>query len=268
MAERTTMTCDEFRDWAAVVALDSGEPDDMRLFEEHAQTCPDCARQLDEFNAVTAALGAAVPQVDPPSALRARLFEAVRHTEQQAPDDLSVQRQRGFWRRRVSPAWLVAAASLVLSLAAIGAVAVLQGQVVALRGELQIAEERAGRYVRVVRVLSSDTLAVRSLQPVAQSTQTRGTVYMDPSSGTGMVMCRNLPRVERGRGYQVWFVRGNERVSGGMLRPDPNGNGYTLIQLPADLESFDSIGLTEEPGGGSPMPTTPRVIGTPLKESQ
>ena len=40
------------------------------------------------------------------------------------------------------------------------------------------------------------------------------------------------------------------------------GNGYTLIQVPTDLQSFDSIGITDEPGTGSQWPTTPRVIGT------
>ena len=63
------------------------------------------------------------------------------------------------------------------------------------------------------------------------------------------------------------LMRGNERVSGGLLWPDPNGNGYTLIQVPTDLQSFDSIGLTDEPGSGSVWPTTPRVVGTPLKET-
>jgi hypothetical protein len=54
-----------------------------------------------------------------------------------------------------------------------------------------------------------------------------------------------------------------------MLWPDGFGNGYTLIDLPTDLQSFDSIGLTDEPGNGgrgSAWPTTPRVIGTALNQ--
>jgi hypothetical protein len=121
----------------------------------------------------------------------------------------------------------------------------------------------------VATVLASDQLAVRSLQPAVQTVNSRGMVYLDPSSGTGMVMCRNLPPIEPGHAYQVWFVRGTERVSGGMLWPDRLGNGYTLIDLPPDLPSFDSIGLTDEPGNGgrgSPWPTTQRVIGAALNE--
>ena len=92
-------------------------------------------------------------------------------------------------------------------------------------------------------------------------------VFMDPSSGTGMLLCRNLPPVEQGHAYQVWFVRGNDRVSGGLIWPDHSGNGYAIIQVPSDLQSFESVGLTDEPGTGSKWPTTPRVVGAPLKES-
>jgi hypothetical protein len=63
------------------------------------------------------------------------------------------------------------------------------------------------------------------------------------------------------------FVRGNDRLSAGMLWPDRSGDGYTFIQVPSDVQSFDSIGLTDEPVDGSAWPTTPRVIDAPIKES-
>ena len=67
------------------------------------------------------------------------------------------------------------------------------------------------------------------------------------------------------RAWQLWFVRPDgERLSGGMLWPDHEGNGYALIAVPADLESFTSLGLTEEPAAGSAWPTSPRILGTQL----
>jgi anti-sigma-K factor RskA len=119
----------------------------------------------------------------------------------------------------------------------------------------------------VANVLASDRLAVKPLQPAQAAAASTGYVFLDPASGTGMLMCHDLPPVQQGHAYQVWFIRGNDRVSGGMLWPDPRGDGYTMIQVPADVQSYDSIGLTDEPGSGSAWPTTPRVIGTPLKES-
>ena len=266
MAEHATMTCDEFLDTAAAAALHAVDLDEVRRVEEHAATCAGCAARLREFGEVAAALGWAVPQAEPPAELRNRLLEAV----EREPRTLAEPRRwwpRAARRPRMSPAWLAVAASLVLSFGSLGWVAVLQGQITALQKDAALANERAQRYDHVVEVLASDRLAIRRLQPVVASMPYGGTVYMDPSSGTGMLTCHNLPPVAQGHAYQVWFVRGNERVSGGLLWPDRDGNGTTLIQVPADLQSFESIGLTDEPGTGSEWPTTPKVVGTPLKES-
>ena len=266
-AGHATMSCEEFLDAAAAVSL-YAEADEtaVRGVEEHAARCAECASRLRGFVAVAAALGAGVPQVEPPGALRGRVLEVAARTPQ------TVVGPRRPWPRalrrpRLSAPWLVAAASLVLSIGSMLWAVSLQGQIAALQREDLAASERAQRLDHVVQVLASDKLAIRPLQPVVQTLPTRGVVYLDPSSGTGMVMCRNLPPIEQGHAYQVWFVRGTERVSGGLLWPDHDGNGYTLIQVPSDLQSFESIGLTDEPGSGSLWPTTPRVVGSPLKET-
>jgi hypothetical protein len=273
MVGHTTLSCEEFRDLAAAVALNAVDDTDgaeLRRVEEHAATCPACARELASYREVAAVLGSAVPQLEPPAALRNRVLDAARSTDRHTlplPLPASVRGPRPVRRVGFSPAWLVAAASLVFSVGAMVWAAQLQSEIVALQNDAQAARDRAVRYDRVAAVLASDRLAVRPLQPVGQNMPSRGMVYMDPNSETGMLMCRNLPPVEQGHAYQVWFVRGNERVSGGLLWPDHSGNGYALIQVPTDVMSFESVGLTDEPGTGSTWPTTPRVMGTPLKET-
>jgi hypothetical protein len=266
MAGHATLTCDEFLDLAAVVALDAGELEDVRRVEEHAAECLECRRWLDDFRTAAAALGTLMPQVEPSPELRERLFEAVRRE----PRPLALVRRmwpRAVRRPRVALPWLVAAASLIVAVAALAWVAVLQVQITDLRNTTLLASERAARFDRVASVLASDELAVRPLQPAQTAVPSSGYVFLDPVSGTGMLMCHDLPPVPQGHAYQVWFVRGNDRVSAGMLWPDRRGDGYTIIQVPSDLQSFDSIGLTDEPGSGSAWPTSPKVIGTPLKES-
>jgi anti-sigma-K factor RskA len=260
MTSDAMLSCEEFLDLAAAVALDATDAEDVRRVEAHAAGCAGCRGRLDEFRATAAALGASVPQQDPPPELRARVLEAVRREPRTLPFTRRAPR-----RVRLSPAWLVAAASLVVAIAALGWVAVLQAQISDLRNSTLVASERAARFDRVVSVLASDRLSVRPLQPTAAQLSASGYVFLDPNSGTGMLMCHDLPPVEQGHAYQIWFVRGNDRVSGGMLWPDRSGDGYTMIQVPSDLQSFDSIGLTDEPGTGSAWPTTARVMGTALK---
>jgi hypothetical protein len=250
------------------VALDAVEPGDAERVEEHARTCLQCDVHLQEFRDVAAALGSAVPQHDPPPQLGVRVLESARRTPQERlPRRRRLLQLRWPRRPRLSAAWLVAAASLCVSIGAIAWVAELQQQILTLQSSAQADRQRATRYEHIVEVLASDKLAIRPLQPAVDNMPSRGMIYMDPASGTGMLMCHNMPPIEQGHAYQVWFVRGNERVSGGLLWPDHYGNGYTLIQVPTDLQSFDSIGITDEPGTGSSWPTTPRVIGTPIRQT-
>jgi hypothetical protein len=261
------LTCAEFQDLAAVVALDTAEADEVRRVEEHAEACPTCRGWLDELRSAAAGLGMLVPQIDPPSELRERMVAAVRRE----PRPNAFARRlapRGLRRRpRLSAAWLVAAASFIVAIASLAWVALLQLQISDLRNQAVVANEREMRIDRLVSVLASDKLAVKPLLPIAATLASSGYVFLDPNSGTGMLMCHDLPPVEQGHAYQVWFMRGNDRVSAGMLWPDRSGDGYTMIQVPHDVQSFDSIGLTDEPGNGSAWPTTPRIIGAPLKES-
>ncbi len=266
MAHDATLTCLEFRDLAAVVALDAGEPEAERLVEEHARMCPACRPWLEQFRETAGVLGSLVPQLEPPQHVRQELFEAVARE----PRPFALLRRllpRRAAGRRLSPAWLVAAASLAVAVAALGWVAMLQAQISQLQSSALLVSERAARFDRVVTVLASDKLSVKPLQPAAASVNSNGYVFLDPASGTGMLMCHDLPPLGQGQAYQIWFVRGNDRVSAGMLWPNRSGDGYTMIQIPPDLQSFDSIGLTVEPGTGSKWPTTPRVLGTPLNQS-
>src|SRR5579872_2552957 len=128
MAGRATFTCEEFLDRAAVVALDTGDAEDARLVEEHAAQCPECRVRLDEFREVAASLGMIVPQLDPPERVKTRLLEAIDREQPQ----VSVVRR--LWSRlaaprRLSAAWLVAAASFVVAVASLAWVAMLQGQI-------------------------------------------------------------------------------------------------------------------------------------------
>jgi Anti-sigma-K factor rskA, C-terminal len=265
--------CADIIELSAAVALGVAEPVDLERVEQHADECPKCAAALREFREVAAVLGASVPQVEPPARLKNRLLLTARRTPQEArvlPRARPWLRWRLAWPRLpFSPAWAVAAASMLVSVGSLVWVATLQGQVAELRTAAAAEREHAVRYDQVVQVLASPQLAVRSLTPAMQSVRSYGTVYLDPSSRTGMLTARGLPPIPSGHVWQLWFVRGNERVSGGLLWPDRLGNGYTLLQVPADVQSFEGIGVTEEPGTGSAWPTTQRIMGGSIKpESQ
>jgi hypothetical protein len=260
MAEARLTIHEEFLDLAAAVALHAADEGDYRRVQQHADECPECGDVLRSMLEAAALMGTAVPQVDPPPALRERVLVQAEKERPRRPLPLWPRLVASARRAKVSPAWGVAVASMIVSIGALLWVATLQGQVADLQVAASAERDRAARYDRVTAVLASPQLAVRSLQPTQQAFHTYATVYLDPSSGTGMLTARGLPPVSPGHALQLWFVRGNERVSGGLVWPDRAGNCSSIISVPPDVDSFETIGVTEEPGQGSAWPTTQRIL--------
>jgi hypothetical protein len=262
-----TLTCEEFVDLAAALAVNAIEAGECVKVEQHAKACPDCGKILEQFRETAAAMGAAVPQVEPPAALRTRILLAARSAR---PQPLSAGRRLlrfPLRRPRLSAAWLVAAASMLVSVVALGWVVMLNNQIAELRETVAAEAERAARYDHIVEVLASPQLAIRPLRPSGgQPAQMTGIAYLDPMSRTGMLTVHELPPLKPGKAWQVWFTCGTERVSGGMVSPDRYGNAYSLISLPPNFQSCESMNITEEPISGSKWPTSPGTMWGRLRE--
>jgi signal transduction histidine kinase len=95
-----------------------------------------------------------------------------------------------------------------------------------------------------------------------------GRAYVDPTTDQMLVVVSRLPQLPADRTYQLWFVRpGGMRDSGGIFRVDEGGQGTILARAPAGLGAYTAIGITEEPSGGSPGPTGPKIVGASLAGS-
>jgi anti-sigma-K factor RskA len=95
-----------------------------------------------------------------------------------------------------------------------------------------------------------------------------GTLLMTPAGDQAAVILHRMPALPHGKVYQLWLVSGTARVSGGLFDVTASGDGTLLIALPAPITGYEAIGITSEPSGGSPGPTSPRVIGARLAASR
>ena len=68
---------EEARGDAALYALGALDPEEAREFEEHAEGCEECARELRCFESVAAALAVAPGEAEPPEGARSRLLALV-----------------------------------------------------------------------------------------------------------------------------------------------------------------------------------------------
>jgi hypothetical protein len=116
------------------------------------------------------------------------------------------------------------------------------------------------RYDTIVGVLAANEVKIQALSATEAAPGSMGRIFLDQETGSGMIMHR-LPPLAEGQCYQLWFVSRGERKSGGVLRTNPDGSGYTIIQAPGPVSSFDTVGVTREPAGGSQWPTSDRLLG-------
>ncbi len=79
-------------------------------------------------------------------------------------------------------------------------------------------------------------------------------------SNIAILTADQFPDLEPGRAYQLWLIRDGQRTSGGLFTVDSDGSATYIFSPPEPLESFQSMGITPEPAGGSSGPTAPPVV--------
>jgi Anti-sigma-K factor rskA len=229
------------------------------------------------------ALGRAVPHVDPPRALRARVLAAAVATRQERPGVVAVNPvAAGASPQPISTSsssrdassrwpWLLAAASALLAVgASLGwwsaseEVARLRSTVAELRAtattllavRADFDRERVARE-RAANILNAPDVTGTSLAGVAPATTARARVYVSASRGL-FFAAENLPPLPTGRTYQLWTIVAGQPVSHGVFDPASSGRADLLAQAPPG--PVDAFAVTIEPAGGVPAPTGDKVL--------
>jgi len=255
------LTHDEVRELLPALSLDAVDLDERDVMEHHLARCDACAGELRAYQETAATIGEGFAPAEPPVDLGRRILAAA--TARGSSPSPTPIRRRGM---AAGAAWIlrfVAALAVVLAVGALLWASSLQQQLQAQRAVAASNEERAQRYDRVVGVLQADQLYVRPLAGTDAAPRGSGRVYVDQSSGLGMMMVTGLPPLSEARSYQLWVVTNDgQRTSCGLVRrTDDQGNGYTLIQAPVPVSEWQQFGVTEEPATGSPGPTGARILG-------
>ncbi len=233
--------------------LDALSDTERRLFEEHLAGCSGCAQETAELLETTAVL-AGEATVEPPAHLRDRVLAAVVHTRQLPPETATVRTgARSGWSRRTAA--LAAAAGIAVAVT-LGIQAVDTNN--RLERDLRALEQVNTRNSQVAELLAApDAKLVRG--DVAGGGT--GTVVASSTRGQVVFLAHGLAPLPEDRTYQLWLIGADGPRPAGLLtssdrQPDP--------LLAGGFTGREAVGLTVEPRGGSPRPTTPTVVVLPL----
>ncbi|MEV8437865.1 anti-sigma factor [Actinosynnema sp. NPDC051121] len=233
--------------------LDAVSDTERRVFEDHLAGCPTCAQETAELLETTALL-AGESEVEPPAHLRGRVLAAVADTRQvppgTAPEDVPAGRTP--WLRRTAA--LAAAAGIAVAVT-LGVQAVDTNH--RLARDLQALEQVNDRTGRVADLLAAPDAKLVRGEVTGGGT---GTAVASPAKGEVLFLAHGLARLPDDRTYQLWLIGADGPRPAGLLTA---GGGEELV-LATGFTGREAVGLTVEPRGGSPRPTTPTVVVLPL----
>jgi anti-sigma factor RsiW len=259
--------CEEALALLPAYGLGATDADETRLVERALQACPQVAAELVEYQALAAALLHSAPSSQSPAALGDRILRAAAASSAATvvmPKPTVVTSkpaQPAAARRRTTPwGWLAAAAAVALL--------VTNGywftQVQDLRTQQDQLSQRLTARNNVIERAAEGELTRIELTSVDSSTSDglpAAIVLVSPDGTVGAVYTRQLPVLPPDQSYQLWFLDGatGTPVSACVFQVRENGNGQSWlidVAVPLDLSQIGAMGITIEPAGGSPQPTS------------
>lgn len=240
------MDYNEIRDLLPAYALGAVEPEEREQIEAALAKSPELREELATYAPVMEALALSVPQMKPPSDLGDRILRAA--TAQPVVRRFPVTR------------FLAVAAAVVLVL-----VGVLLVQLLDEDDDTPNPPSASQQIAAIMDDPDSARIELTGVEENQEFAQVHGELIVAPGHHQAVLHLANLPHPPD-KHYQLWFVRDEERFSAAVFVPEwATSEKPLLIELPENFASYQGMGITVEPIGGSPEPTGDAVLRAPLE---
>ncbi|WP_055486683.1 anti-sigma factor [Streptomyces sp. WMMB 322] len=238
----------------AVHALPAAE---RETFERHLAACPSCEQEVAELRATAGRLGLAVSEATSPQ-MRERVLRQIAGVRQEPPrvtgepapvrEARGRRRPGGSRRLRSLPRFALAACLAAVTAVSGGAAVWQYGEAQEAREQAQQSRQREAELARVLAAPDARTTG-RSELPGGAS----GSVVVSRDRDRAAFLASGLAEPPAGKVYQLWFADGQKMRSAGLV--DSPGDSKAVL-MEGRVGGASAMGVTVEPAGGSPQPTT------------
>jgi anti-sigma-K factor RskA len=251
--------------------LDALTQAERELVESYLAKHPEARAQMQDLKSGASALPYAVSPVEPARHVKESLMARV-NADAQASESPSVRAPstRSASSEPVRRAFRFEDIFRVLSLGAAGIAILwaflLNGQVARLEREIASLNEQVASQSQSIDDLvknlpqtnESDVITV-SLNSTGEGSRPLGQLIANPNDKSAVIVVSGLPPLEPGKTYQVWLI-GDAPVSAGFLTVDENGQSVLIVTSEESIGSFNALGISIEPEGGSEQPTPDQIV--------
>jgi anti-sigma-K factor RskA len=248
-------------------ALDALTEEERELVEKYLAEHPEARQQVEEMRNAAAALPHGVSPIEPPRRVKEALMTRV-SADERARSSAKAARQPSRPLLQVMRGEnIIRTFSLGIATLAIVWVIILNNQLSQLRNEIATLNDRLTAQSQSLEQIianlpqsSPSNVITVSLKGTDTQPRAHGQLIADPNSQSAILVMAGLPPLEAGKTYQVWLINGGAPVSAGLLTVDANGQGVFIVTSQETISSFNSLGISIEPEGGSPQPTGEIVV--------
>jgi anti-sigma-K factor RskA len=247
----------------AFYALDALTDEEREQVEAYLREHPEARQQVEEMGRAVTALPQSVSSVEPSpgtkSALMARV--AVDAKSRVSKQDRPSRPRDTRWVNIFQAFGLGAATVAILWAVVLNIQLSYLRRQVSMLSEALVAQSNALEQInqQLSQPPASETVTI-SLKGTDVRPQAQGQLIADPTKNSAVLVIDGLGQLEPGKTYQVWLIDASGPKSAGLLSVDSKGQAVLIVTSSETIGSFQSLGISVEPEGGSQQPTGEIVV--------
>ena len=268
------MHCEELNEMIPLFIVDLLDEEERLAVRKHLDAgCPSCASELAAAHQTLDLLPLGLKPEAPSPMVKSRLMANIRNDEslkmpkKAKPAAPAPPPPSAGWTFALAAGVggaLVGAviAGMVASQGANDQMAALRAeldgqksQILAQANELASVKQEVVEQASTIRMVKSPMVKIFDMAMQAQTRSGSARIFWDKTNSFWQMYAEDLPALEPGRVYQLWFITPTAKVSAGMMKVSPAGDSEHRVTVPSNVGLIVAGAITDEPEGGSIQPT-------------
>ena len=245
-------------------ALDALTDAERQQVEAYVAANPEARLRLDEMLSTASTLAYASEPLDPPPALKRTLMDRV-NADAEKRFARPAPAQTSAWSRFIESIFPARAGSLfpqavtvfsLLIALAVGAWGLsLRNELKSLQAQTAQLQEEVAEQQEILAVIASPNAQTFAVAGTDHQPGSHGKLIADSETGSAVLVVAGLQPLESEKTYEFWLIKGETPVAAGIFEVNESGQAILKLSHAVTPGSYDAVGVSIEPEGGSEQPT-------------